>query len=248
MDCRRFAGRPRPCRRAAVARSRPGRARAPLRSGRRPAQPQPALLSPRTPPRSSSSSPAWLSSRSSISTRDGRPHPSSAGRDPDPRQRRALRRWADDPYRLRRGVRVERRAAGDRGGRALHAARDSGSAQPGALARRLRSDRPRRAAPVAHTVVFHLKRAWAPAVDDLFLVRLFAAVRAAGARLARAGAARARCVQRRARPSATDPIVFSFGGAARGYGTRLIRATGAVSRRSRSCRSDDSRSLDEPDF
>ena len=114
----------------------------------------------------------------------GRPSGAAAG-DPNASQRRPLGRRPDDRYRLRRGVLWSDGGPVTRRRRALHAARDPRSAQSGPLARRLRADRPRLRAADARTVVFHLTRAWAPAVTDVFLVRLFAAVRLAGARACR---------------------------------------------------------------
>ena len=80
------------------------------------------------------------------------------------------------------------------------------------------------------TVLFHLRRAWAPAVMTYFSYGFSAAVRVAGARLARRSAARARTVQRRA-DCRRRPVSFSFVAARRriaicGQPALLARQTG----------------------
>ena len=152
-------------------------------------------------------------------------------RDPDAGQRRPLGRRPHHRLPPARRRALERRPSGDRGRRALHAARDPRSAQPGALARRLRLDRPRVRARRAHRRVPSLARLGAGG-DDVLLLRVLAAVRLAGARAASADAARAARRSMRLRRSATAPTGSSSGGAARGCATRRTRATGAARRRS----------------
>ncbi len=132
-------------------------------------------------------------------------------------------------YRLRRSVLWSDGSPGNRAGRPLHAARDPRSAQSGALARRLRPDRPRLRADPAYRRLSSQARVGAGG-DDLLLVRVLAAVRLAGARAARRRRrSRARrSTQRRA--SATGRTGSSPGGAAKGCATRQTRATGAEGR------------------
>ena len=69
--------------------------------------------------------------------------------------------------------------------------------------------------------------------DDVLFVRILAAVRVAGARLARRSAARARGVQRRAERRRRAVSSSFRGGAAKDCDMRPTRATGAARRRSR---------------
>ena len=233
MVCLLFWQRLRPaacCRRAARSGARRG---GPLRPGRRPAQPQSALPPPRRRfGRAAARPPSLRAVR--------RPRRARAAESrrcwreiPTPRQRRALGRRADDSLPAARGRALERRRAGHRAGRALHAARDSRSAQSGALARRLRPHRPRRTRAAPRTVVVPSQARVGAGGDDLFLVRVLAAVRPAGARAARRRRRSRAPPSTPRRASATGRIASSRGGAAKGCATSPIRAIGAARRRSR---------------
>ena len=136
-------------------------------------------------------------------------------------------------YRLRPHAALERRPSGYRRRRALHAARDPRSAQSGALARRVRSHRPRRTRSDLHVVVFHLKRAWAPAVMTYFRIRRRTAVRAAGARFAFAG------VLSQELRSTQNPNVgdgpYRFVSWRRGEGLRYAAELALLARAARGC-------------